>query len=39
MGFSGIMEQKIQVKNMVRNYNPNSIGYGQEANQLLLSPE
>lgn len=24
MGFSGIMEQKIQMKNMVRNYNPNS---------------
>ena len=24
MGFSGIMEQKIQMKNMVRNYNPKS---------------
>lgn len=39
MGFSGIMEQKIQMKNMVRNYNPSLGTDRRRTQQLLLSPK
>ena len=39
MGFAGIMKQKIQMKNMVRNYNPSSGTDRRRTQQLLLSPK